>query len=119
MTFAVDLNNTQGKHIAFCSNFLGVLDPSFTELRNMDQTFKVIISQSSKGTKLCQMSDGAFHKLALSQIVHLLDPGIFLQAANREANPFLIAVNTDHLHLDFLSNFEHFVGMLNAFPRYF
>jgi hypothetical protein len=46
----------------------------------------------------------------------LLHPGIRLQLADRKTNALAVAVHADNPDLDFLADFEHLIGVLDAVP---
>jgi len=58
----------------------------------------------------------SFHQLPFLDALHLFQPGIGQQLADRQPDAFLVLINADYLYLHFLPDFEHFVRVLDMFP---
>ena len=92
-----------------------MLNAAFAQFRNMDQTFQILIN-AGKCAKLCQTGDITFHQLSFFVVFNVLGPRVGQQAADGKANAFALAVNADDLDINFLTDFEHFAGMIDPFP---
>jgi hypothetical protein len=71
--------------------------------------------QAGKRTELGQTGDGSSTNMRAGSARRAASR-VFQQLANGQANAFLVAVNADHLHFDFLTNLQHLGRMLNAIP---
>ena len=118
MALFIDFDNAQGEYIPFFDDFLGVLNAIFAQFRDVDQAFEIVLADAGEGAELGEVGNRTFYQLAFSQVLDLFEPGVFLHAADGKANALPIPINADDLYLNFLPNFQDFVRVLDAFPRY-
>src|SRR5271157_3650278 len=116
--FRVDADDPQGDHIPFMEFFFGMLDARLADLGNMDESFQIAF-QASKCTELGQTGDDPFNQLTDLKFLNLSLPRVVGEGTDRETDALLLVVNADDLDFDFLTDFEHLGGVLDAVPGYF
>ena len=92
-----------------------MLDALFADLGDVDQTLDVTF-QAREGAKLGQARDHAFNQLSNAELLDALAPGVITERAQAQSNALLLAIDVDHLDLDFLPHFQDLAGMANAVP---
>ena len=113
----VDVDDTQGQGISNLDNLFRMLNPFGAQLRDVDQTFEITLTQFGKSAKFGQVCDGTFDELTFFEIFDLDQPGIFLKLADGQTNALAFLIEANDFDFNFLTDLEHIFRMLDAFPR--
>ena len=81
MVLGINFNHTQCDDIAFFEYLFGVLNALLADLRNVDQTFDIIID-AGESAEFRQAGDGAFELLTNLITRGFFNPGVLLQLAD-------------------------------------
>ena len=114
--FAVDLEHQDVDGIPLRDDLTGILDVMCRKLRNVDETLdpRQDLDEGAEGDHL---RDATLDDVPLAVVVEHLLPRIGLCLLQPERDALTLAIDVEHLHLDRLSDLEHFRRMVHVRPR--
>ncbi len=110
--------DAQLQAIPFFDVAVRLFERAVAHFAEMQQPFQPII-QRDKRAKIDDVGHRAFHQHALVIPLQRVIPGIGQQALATQGDTVGFAIQAEHVHVDFLADFEHVTRVIDAVPGQF
>ena len=117
-TLQVDVNDLDKYLVARGHDLFRELDVLFRELRDVDEALNAI-SNSDKGTKGNKLGYCSRCNLANGVGAGENLPRVFLCGLERQGYTLSVHIDLENFHRDFLTDLDHFTGVLDVLPAQF